>query len=149
MWLTAWAGVAVCDGIQRCCGVRPGIKWTNDLILSGRKVCGILTELGMEGESAWPQYVVLGVGVNVQQTEADFGPQVAPVAVSLRQVLGSAPRRADLAASILLALDEMRAAFPGGSARYLEQYRRDCVTLGREVRLMGPEGGAHGGGRGH
>ena len=140
MWLTAWAGVAVCDGIQRCCGVRPGIKWTNDLILSGRKVCGILTELGMEGESAWPQYVVLGVGVNVQQTEADFGPQVAPVAVSLRQVLGSAPRRADLAASILLALDEMRAAFPGESARYLEQYRRDCVALGREVRLMGPEG---------
>ncbi len=140
MWLTAWAGVAVCNGIQRCCGVRPGIKWTNDLIVEGRKVCGILTELGMEGESAEPQYVVVGVGVNVRQTEADFGPQVAPVAISLGQILGSAPRLADLAACILTALDDLRAAFPLQKERYLAQYRSDCVTLGREVRLVGPQG---------
>lgn len=136
MWLTAWSGVALCDGIERCCGIRPGIKWTNDIILDGRKVCGILTELGMEGESACSQYVVVGAGINVTQTEADFGPEVAPVAISLAQKLEHPPRRAELAAAVLTALDEMRAAFPHEKERYLEQYRRDCLTVGREVRLL-------------
>ena len=140
MWLTAWSGVALCDGIERCCGVRPGIKWTNDIILNGRKVCGILTELGMEGESARSQYVVVGAGINVSQTEADFGPEVAPVAISLAQALGTAPRRAELAASILTALDDMRAAFPHEKERYLEQYRKDCLTVGREVRILRGDG---------
>ena len=44
--ITAWVAVAVCDGIEAACGVRPQIKWTNDLVLNGRKLCGILTELG-------------------------------------------------------------------------------------------------------
>ena len=136
MWLTAWSGVALCNGIERCCGIRPGIKWTNDIILDGRKVCGILTELGMEGESALSQYVVVGAGINVTQTEADFGPEVAPVAISLAQKLERPPRRAELAAAVLTALDEMRAAFPHEKERYLEQYRRDCLTVGREVRLL-------------
>lgn len=135
MWLTAWTGVAVCDGIQRTCGVRPGIKWTNDIILDGRKVCGILTELGME-ETDRPEYVVVGMGINVSQTAEDFGPEVAPVAVSLTQALGTAPRRAALAAAVLAALDERYASFPREKERCLEQYRRDCVTLEKEVRLI-------------
>lgn len=138
MWLTSWTAVAVCGGIQAACGVRPGIKWTNDLVLEGRKVCGILTELGLEGESAAPQYAVVGIGVNVSQTEADFGPEVAPLAVSLAQVLGRPPRRAALAAGVLTALDDMYRAFPRARARYLEAYRRDCLTVGREVRLLRP-----------
>lgn len=136
LWLTAWTGVAVCDAVEEVCGLRPGIKWTNDLVCQGRKLCGILTELGMEGETARPQYVVVGVGVNVSQTAEEFGPEVAPVAISLREALGEAPRRAELAAALLRALDRMRRDFPHERTRYLEQYRRDCVTLGREVRIL-------------
>ena len=47
---TAWVAVAVCDGIQAACGVRPRIKWTNDIVLEGKKLCGILTEMGLENE---------------------------------------------------------------------------------------------------
>ena len=55
---TAWVAVAVCDGIEACCGVRPKIKWTNDIVLNGKKLVGILTELGLESPPAagprWP-----------------------------------------------------------------------------------------------
>ena len=81
---------------------------------------------------------MVGIGVNVSQTEADFGPEVAPLAVSLAQILGRPPRRAALSAGILTALDDMYRAFPRARARYLEAYRRDCLTVGREVRLLRP-----------
>ena len=118
------------------CGVRPGMKWPNDVILDGRKLCGILTELELEAESAALRHVVVGVGINLTQTAADFGPEVAPVAVSLAQALGRAPRRAEMAAAVLAALDELYAAFPAERAAWLERYRADCLTLGRTVRLL-------------
>jgi len=43
--ITAWAAVAACDAVESACGVRPRIKWTNDLILNGKKLAGILSEL--------------------------------------------------------------------------------------------------------
>ena len=134
--LTAWTAVAVCNAIERVCGVRPAIKWTNDVMLQGRKLCGILTELGVEGESGQVDYVVVGVGVNVSQTEEDFGPEVAPVAISLTQALGSTPRRSELAAALITALDDMYAAFPQQKEDWLARYRADCLTTGREVRVL-------------
>lgn len=138
--LTAWTAVAVCRGIEACCGLSPGIKWTNDLLLGGKKLCGILTELEFEAESAAPVQVVVGIGVNVSQTAADFGPELSDRATSLLQELGRPVRRSDLAGSVLAALDDMYAAFPGGKAGYLAEYRARCVTLGREVLLVGPAG---------
>lgn len=140
--LTAWTAVAVCRGIQACCGASPAIKWTNDLLLGGKKLCGILTELEFEAESAAPVQVVVGLGVNVSQTAADFGPELSQVATSLALELGRPVRRADLAATILAALDDMYAAFPQAKAEYWAAYRARCATLGREVRLVGPDGAA-------
>ena len=134
--LTAWTAVAVCDAVEDCTGVRPGIKWTNDIILHSKKLCGILTELGLEGESGQLQYVVPGIGINVSQTPEDFGPEVAPVAVSLEQALGRTVRRADLAVALICALERMYAAFPAQKADYLARYRAGCVTTGHQVRLL-------------
>ena len=135
-WVDRGTAVAVCNAVERVCGVRPGIKWPNDVILDGRKLCGILTELELEAETAALRHVVVGVGINLTQTAADFGPEVAPVAVSLAQALGRAPRRAEMAAAVLAALDELYAAFPAERAAWLERYRADCLTLGRTVRLL-------------
>lgn len=134
--LTAWTAVAVCNAIEQVCQVRPAIKWTNDVMLQGRKLCGILTELGVEGESGQVDYVVVGVGVNLSQTAEDFGPQVAPVAISLAQALGSPPRRSEMAAGLISALDDMYTAFPAQKEAWLARYRADCITTGREVRIM-------------
>ena len=136
MWLTAWTAVAVCDAVEEVCGVRPGIKWTNDLVLEGRKLCGILTELGMEGESARLQYAAVGIGINVSQQAEDFGPVAAPVAISLAQALGKAPRRTDLAAALLRALDRMYREFPTQRDSWYERYRKDCLTLGKHVQVL-------------
>ena len=136
--LTAWSAVAVCDAIEELCGVRPGIKWPNDVILEGRKLCGILTELELEADTGELGYVVVGLGLNVSQTEADFGPEVAPLAISLAQALGRAPRRAEVAAAVLDALDGMYAAFPEQREDWLARYRAGCLTLDRQVRLLRP-----------
>ncbi len=134
--LTAWTAVAVCAALERCCGVRPGIKWPNDVVLEGKKLCGILTELEVEAETGALRHVIIGVGVNVSQTAEDFGPEVAPLAVSLAQVLAAPPRRAELAAAVLTALDELYAAFPRGRADYLARYRALCLTVGRPIRVI-------------
>lgn len=95
--LTAWVAVAASRAVEACCGLRPGIKWTNDLVLGGRKLCGILTELELEAETGEPSAVIAGIGINVGQTDGDFGPALSRVATSLEQELGSPVRRADLA----------------------------------------------------
>ncbi len=134
--LTAWIAVAVCDAVEQTAGERPGIKWTNDIILHQKKLCGILTELSLEGETGQLQYVVAGIGINVSQSPEDFGEEVSQVAISLEQALGRTVRRADLAAAVIRALDRLARDFPGKKADYRARYRADCLTTGHEVRLI-------------
>ncbi len=138
--LTAWTAVAVCNAVERVCGVRPGIKWPNDVILDGRKLCGILTELELEAETAALRHVVVGVGINLTQTAADFGPEVAPVAVSLAQALGRAPPGGDGGG---------RAGRPGRAVRRLPG-RAGGLAGAVPGRLShpGPDGAPAPGGRG-
>ena len=130
---TAWVAVAVCDGIEACCGVRP-----NDIVLEGKKLVGILTELGLESETNTLDYMVTGIGVNVNQSPEDFSPEIRDMATSLSQILGRPVRRAELAAQIVLALDRMYAGYPEDRAEYLAKYRADCITTGHQVQLITP-----------
>lgn len=140
--VTAMAGVAVCDAVEELCGVRPGLKWPNDPVLGGKKLCGILTELSMEGETGRVQYLVLGIGVNVLHRPEDFSPEVAEMATSLSIALGRDVSRPALAAAEIRALDRLYADLLAGDlARYLDAYRRGCVNLGRTVQLISPDGG--------
>ena len=122
------------------CGVRPGIKWPNDLVLRDKKLCGVLTEMELEAETGSLGYVIIGIGINLRQNEADFGPEVAPTAISLQQALGRAPDRTELAAAVLLSLDKLYQDFPERAQGYLERFRRDCLTLCRPVRVLYPGG---------
>lgn len=135
---TAWVAVAVCDGIEAACGLRPNIKWTNDIVLNGRKLVGILTELGLESETNSLQYLVTGIGINVNHSAEDFAPDIRDMAGSLAQALGHPVRRSLLAAEVIRALDRMYAAFPRGKAAYLERYRAGCITPGNQVQLITP-----------
>ena len=135
---TTWVTVAVCNGIEVACGVRPQIKWTNDLILGGKKLCGILTELGLESETHSLQYLVTGIGINVNQTPEDFDEEIRSIATSLSMYLGKPVRRAALAVEIIRALDRMYAGFPQNKQEYLDRYRADCMTPGNQVQLITP-----------
>ena len=135
---TAWVAVAVCDGIQAACGLRPQIKWTNDIILNGKKLVGILTELGLVSESNDLDYLVTGIGVNVNQSAGDFDPEIRDMATSLALALGRPVRRSELAVQIIRALDRAYAGFPQNQGEYLEKYRADCITIGRQVQVITP-----------
>ena len=133
MHLTCAVAVAMCDAAQDAAGFRPGIKWTNDLVAGGKKLAGILTELGLEAESGAVRYAVAGIGVNCRQRPEDFPPELRDRACSLEMLLAHPVDRNRLAAAMILRLYEMRAALLSGRDNLLNRYRRDCVTLGREV----------------
>lgn len=85
--LTLVAAVAVAEAVRAETGLPVGIKWPNDLQIAGRKLCGILTE--MEAEIEQVRFVVLGIGLNVNQTLAEFPPELRETATSLRLALGA------------------------------------------------------------
>ncbi|MBQ1741859.1 MAG: biotin--[Oscillospiraceae bacterium] len=137
MPLTGLGAVAVCNAVERVCGVRPRIKWTNDLVLGGKKLCGILTELSLEGESGALQYAIMGIGVNVLHERKDFDGEVAEIATSLALETGKSVSRAALAAAMIEELDALYTALCRGEiAPYLARYRGDCLTIGHEVQLL-------------
>ena len=141
MSVTAMAGVAVCGAVEEICGLAPGLKWPNDPVLNGRKLCGILTELSLEAETGSLQYLVVGIGVNVLHGPADFSPEVAAIATSVAAELGHPVSRPALAAALIARLDQLRGALlSGDTGGYLEAYRRRCVNLGKRVRLLTPGG---------
>ena len=133
--LTACAAVAMCDAVEAACGLRPQIKWTNDILLARRKICGILTEMSVEGETGALQYIVLGIGVNVNQALDDFPEELRDLAGSVAMAAGHPIDRGRLAAEIINAVDAMYAGWKAG-IRNAAQYRADCATLGCQVRLI-------------
>ena len=131
--LTGWVAVCARDAVEKASGAAVEIKWLNDLYLHGRKLCGILTELAFLGESAEPDYVVVGMGINMNQTAETFRAQgLEGVAASLAGE-GYPVERNYLALCLLRALDEMVRDFPEKRADWLERYREHCLTLGRRV----------------
>lgn len=136
---TAWTAVAVCRAIEGICNVNPQIKWPNDILVEGKKLCGILTEMGMEAETGELGYVVVGMGTNVSQTQEDFGEELRKIATSLR-ICGANVTRLDLARALIAELDKLNSAFPGGWQEYYESYKYRCVTLGKEVKIVRPDG---------
>lgn len=136
--ITAWAAVAVCRALERVTGLPCAIKWTNDILLEGKKVCGILSELGLDDDGR-ADYVVVGIGINVSQTEKDFGPELAEIATSLGQHMDQPPRRGEVATALLDELDRLWRAFPAGKGEYLEQYRARCATVGKPVKVIRPD----------
>ena len=138
--LTGWVAVAAREGVEEASGATVEIKWLNDLYLHGRKLCGILTELAFLGESAEPDYVVVGMGINMNQTAGTFRAQgLDGIAASLAGE-GFPVERNHLALCLLRALDQMARDFPENREDYLERYRARCITTGRRVSFEGPGG---------
>ena len=131
--LTGWAAVAVRRGIQAACGAQADIKWMNDLYLDGKKLVGILTELSLLGESGEPDYVVVGIGVNVSQPAGTFRAQGLEGLATSLAMGGYEVERNTLAVCILSAFETLYRDFPRGQMACLEEYRAHCMTLGRSV----------------
>lgn len=135
--LTGWVAVAAREGAAQASGAPVEIKWLNDLYLNGRKLCGILTEFTLLAESGEPDYVVIGMGVNMNQTADIFRAQgLEGIAASLAGE-GFPVERNHLAVCLLEELDKLDRDFPVRRPDYLDRYRAHCVTLGRRVSFDG------------
>jgi BirA family biotin operon repressor/biotin-[acetyl-CoA-carboxylase] ligase len=86
--LTAWAAVSVCETIEEVAGLQAAIKWPNDVLIRGRKVCGILIEQ-RSGSGDLPPATVVGIGLNVRQAASFFAQADLPGAASLASLSGA------------------------------------------------------------
>jgi BirA family biotin operon repressor/biotin-[acetyl-CoA-carboxylase] ligase len=134
--ITLTSAVAVVRAVRRVAGVAPGIKWPNDLLLNGKKLGGILTE--METESDRIRHVVVGLGLNVNNPE--FPAELAATATSLTLAAGGAFSRVDLLKAWLEEFDGLYDRFLNqGFAEILAEWKGLTVTLGTEVTVrQGP-----------
>jgi len=133
---TAYVAVAVCLAIEKTTGLAPGIKWPNDILIGGKKVCGILTEMALEGESGAVQYLITGMGINALQEPSDFPEEIREIAGSLKMAGAAAFSRASLCAALIQELDAAYRAFLERDENYWEAYRRRCLTLGQSIYII-------------
>lgn len=97
--ITLVAAVAIVRAIEEVTGLTPDIKWPNDLLVNGKKITGILTELQADPDQI--KAIILGIGINVNQCADDFAPELSSIASSLKIELGQKVNRAKLVAAIL------------------------------------------------
>ena len=135
MHLTCAAAVAMYDAVETASSLRPGIKWTNDLVHGHKKLGGILTELGLS-PAGKVDYAIIGIGINCLQKMEDFGPELQDMAASLSMVCGSPVVPARLAAAMMEALWQMDSALLSQKDALLRCYCRDCITIGQDISLV-------------
>lgn len=143
MHLTCAVGCAVCDAIASVTGVRPGIKWTNDLVFGKRKLGGILTELSLDSAGN-VDFAVVGIGINCAQKAGDFPEDIQTIATSLAEITKSQVDIPQVAAAILSALLATSERLLPHREDILAQYCKDCVTLGKEISIVTPTSVRHG-----
>lgn len=133
--LTLLASVAVCQAIRSAGVSSAGIKWPNDVLIGDRKAAGILTEMAAEPDEV--QWVVLGIGVNVNADPEDFPDELKPIATSLAIERGQKLPRALFAAAVLTSLEEwLDRHSDEGFAPVRAAWKEMCQTLGRAVRVV-------------
>ena len=143
MHLTCAVGCAVCDAIEQVTGLRPGIKWTNDLVFGARKLGGILTELSLDSAGN-VNFAVVGIGINCSQKTGDFPEDIRNIATSLAEISQTDVDIPRLSAAILSSLLAMADRLLSHREEIITQYRKDCVTLGKEISLVTPTSVRHG-----
>lgn len=144
MHLTCAVAVAMCDAVEAAIGFRPGIKWTNDLVVGSKKLGGILTELSLNPKSGLVDYAILGIGINCRQEAQDFDESIRNMACSARMVTGKDADRNLLAAEMIRALHRMEETLLTGRDEMMARYRADCITLGKEISILRGEDVFHG-----
>ncbi len=130
------ASLAVSGCIETVADLRPDIKWPNDILLGGKKVCGILIESDVRADRV--NYAIIGIGMNVNLNVADF-PDIHATATSLSHELAKEVSRPGLVRCLLSEIESFYIASLSGDTVY-EQWQQRLITLGKEVRAASATG---------
>lgn len=134
--LTLLAGLAAQDAVREQTGLLADLRWPNDLLLSGKKLCGILTEMHAEPDRV--HFVVVGIGLNVNH--ARMPAELAPIAISLRMETGQSHSRLELLVKLLRSLDRYYNQFVAEGARPIVARFAETSSYarGKRVRIATP-----------
>ncbi|MDR1136062.1 MAG: biotin--[acetyl-CoA-carboxylase] ligase [Clostridiales Family XIII bacterium] len=134
--LSLLCGAVVAETVRDLTGCPAGLKWPNDVLVDGKKICGILAQGGVRKNAC--SYVILGVGLNVNQSPDEFPPEFRDFSTSLRMELGERVSRIRALKRFFELWDMHYAEFSrSGSAYIRERWLENNVTLGHTVRLHG------------
>lgn len=130
--ITTCAAVAVARAIDKVCGLTAGIKWVNDIFINGKKVCGILAEAEMNPATSMPEYVILGIGINVKKQSV---PEELKDIVGCLEEYGVSPeKKEELIAAVWKEFGLLYEQL--STAVYMKEYKERSVLLGREVTVF-------------
>jgi BirA family biotin operon repressor/biotin-[acetyl-CoA-carboxylase] ligase len=137
--VTLGAGVALARAVRGLYGLDARLKWPNDLMISGKKAAGILTEMSSAGDTV--RHVVLGIGINVNSASGDFPPDIRGASTSIMLETGRKVDRDELTGRFMEELGHLYSLLlDGGKARILDEWRAGSCTLGRTVSMMTSSG---------
>lgn len=133
--VTLISAVSVAEAIESLYAVEAGIKWPNDILIQGKKVCGILSEMSAEWQTI--NYIITGIGINANHK--DFPEEIAEIATSLRRITGAVVDRRLLLKEILVRFEHYFKAVESEAVHeaLLDSYKRHSITLGQVVRVIG------------
>ena len=134
--LTLLMAIAVAEGIQEVTGLETKIKWPNDIVVNGRKICGILTEMSTEID--YINHVVIGAGINVNQDT--FSDDIKATASSLKLELGKSVKRSELIAAVMKSFEKCYEIFieTEDLSGLQELYNSMLVNRDQEVKVLEP-----------
>lgn len=133
--ITVAAATAVCRTLNDVCGLKSGIKWPNDIIVNGRKICGILSEMSCETGAI--EFIIAGIGINVNQEADDFSPEVSLTATSVMQETGHRYRRTQIISSLCYNMQEIYGLVRDRrNNEIVKKWNEYSVTDGQTVRIL-------------
>ncbi len=128
---TLLAGVAVSEAIHKVCGIRPGLKWPNDLLIHHKKLAGILTELSAEMDRV--RFIVIGIGLNVNTMTS----QLPSIATSLKAEVKQNVNRVDVLQEILRQFEKYYFEVKvDGFDTVIKKARQLSATIGTRIKLV-------------
>ncbi len=129
------ASLAVVHSIEKVAGLKSQVKWPNDVLINGKKVCGVLIENEVRGDRV--DYAIIGLGINVNLRLSDF-PEISSIATSLSDELGRNVSRLDVIRCLLVEIERLYLTLQAGGSIY-EEWRDSLMTLGRKVHVQSEE----------
>ncbi|MCI0495775.1 biotin--[acetyl-CoA-carboxylase] ligase [candidate division KSB1 bacterium] len=129
------AGVSVAEAVENLLKLTPDLKWPNDLLFQGKKFCGILSEV--EFQNGKVKFIILGIGINVNQKPDEFPEQYQHQATSLRQNYNSRIDRAELLAEVLYCLEQnYKSIATYGLNEIVSKWKKRCPQFGKEIVII-------------